>query len=69
MDTLFVKLLEQLPNLAVALLVLYWQQQQNAALLAHQRQLIDKLIQMVDLAGEGDRITMVAPKDPVLPTK
>ena len=60
-------LVAQLPNLAIALLVLYWQRQTIDSLLNHQRQLIDKLVEMVDEVREVDKIQMTAPKEPTLP--
>jgi hypothetical protein len=49
-EALISDLIKNLPNLAIAVAVLYWQKQTIDSLLAHQRQLIDKLIEMVSRA-------------------
>lgn len=50
MEQLISQVVSNLPNLAVAVAVLYWQKQTIDQLLAHQRQLLDKLIEMVTRA-------------------
>ena len=56
----------QLPNLAVALLVLYWQRKTIDELLEHQRQLVDRLLQIVDDVREIS-VTPTAPLPPLPP--
>ena len=53
-------LIVQLPNLAVALLVLWWQRMMIDKLLEHQHTLIDKLIQMVDDVRDGAALSLPA---------
>lgn len=61
------ELIVQLPNLAVALLVLYWQRKTIDELLLHQRTLVDKLLQMVDDVREVDQVRLVQPQEPNVP--
>lgn len=63
----FADLVVQLPNMAVALLVLYWQRKTIDELLLHQRTLVDKLLQMVDDVREVDQIRLTSYKEPHLP--
>lgn len=48
MDTILNTLLTQLPNIGVALLMLYWQKQTIDNLLATQTKLIDQLMSYVN---------------------
>lgn len=48
MDQLFLNVIQQLPNFAVALIMLYWQKQTIDQLLANQTKLIDRLLEYVD---------------------
>lgn len=48
MEEALMVLLDSLPNLGVALLVLYWQKNTIDALLSHQRALIDRLLGLIE---------------------
>lgn len=66
-ETLVSNLIEQIPNLAIALLVLYWQRKTIDDLLSHQRTLIDRLLQMVDIVSEGQAIHIQSGSKPTTP--
>jgi len=67
LDQWLADLTVQLPNLAVALLVLYWQRKTIDDLLAHQRQLVDRLLQIVDDEPVGGSAAPAAPAAPLPP--
>jgi hypothetical protein len=68
-ETLVGDLIKNLPNLAIAVAVLYWQKQTIDSLLAHQRQLIDKLIEMVSRAERlAESQTVTTPNGARLPS-
>lgn len=48
MDEWIVRVVEMTPNMVVALLVLYWQRRTIDALLAHQQQLLDRLLTLIE---------------------
>lgn len=66
-ETLVSSIIDQLPNLAIALLVLYWQRKTIDDLLSHQRTLIDRLLQMVDIVSEGQSIHIQAGSKSTIP--
>lgn len=57
-EALISDLITQLPNLAVAAVVLFWQRQTIDRLLEQQQKLIDKLLAMVDDVREGERVVI-----------
>lgn len=63
-EQLVITIFEQLPNLAIAVLALYWQTQRFDKLLEAQTKLIDKLLQMVDEVREREKVEIVNPVRP-----
>lgn len=68
-ETLLTDMIAQLPNLAIAVAVLYWQKQTIDKLLDHQRSLLDKMLEMVKREEERTEsiarsYTVIAPKQP-----
>lgn len=57
-EALIRDLITQLPNLAVAAVVLFWQRQTIDRLLEQQQKLIDKLMDMIDDVREGEKVVI-----------
>lgn len=48
MENLVTQIIELLPNMAIALLVMYWQKSTIDELLKHQRELLDRLLTLIE---------------------
>lgn len=63
MDEFLKELLLQTPNLAVAVVVLFWQRRTIDQLMANQTMLIDRLLRYVDEERLGQRLAEIISED------